>query len=141
MATLENAIALAVRAHQGQKDKAGAPYILHPLRLMFKMKSDHARMAAILHDVIEDTSTTLDDLHRAGYPKAVIAAVDCLTRRQGETYEKFMSRARRNPLARQVKLADLEDNMDIRRLSALSDKDLDRLKKYHRFWQETIAAA
>jgi (p)ppGpp synthase/HD superfamily hydrolase len=134
MATLEDAILLAVQAHQGQKDKAGAPYVLHPLRLMLRMGSDIEMMVAVLHDVVEDTPYTLLDLQQAGYPEQVLEALDCLTRRQNETYEEFIERVKANPLARKVKIADLEDNMDIRRISDLQEKDMERLKRYRRAW-------
>ncbi|TEU14467.1 MAG: GTP pyrophosphokinase [Anaerolineales bacterium] len=134
MATLEDAILLAVQAHQGQKDKAGAPYILHPLRVMFRMGSDVEMMVAILHDVLEDTQYTLLDLQQAGYLEQVLEALDCLTRRENETYEEFIERVETNPLARKVKIADLEDNMDIRRISAPQEKDMERLKRYRRAW-------
>jgi len=134
MATLEDAILLAVQAHQGQNDKAGAPYILHPLRVMLRMGSDIEMMVAVLHDVLEDTQYTLLDLQQAGYPEEVLEALDCLTRRENETYEEFIERVKTNPLARKVKIADLEDNMDIRRISAPQEKDMERLKRYRRAW-------
>ena len=134
MATLEDAILLTVQAHQGQKDKAGAPYVLHPLRVMLCMRSDIEMMVAVLHDVVEDTPYTLPDLQRAGYPEQVLEALDRLTRRQNETYEEFIERVKANPLARKVKIADLEDNMDIRRISDLQEKDMERLKRYRRAW-------
>lgn len=136
MATLEDAIRLAVQAHRGQKDKAGAPYILHPLKLMLRMRSEVERMVAVLHDVVEDTPYTLLGLQQAGYPEPVLEALDCLTRRGNETYEEFIERVKANPLARKVKIADLEDNMDIRRISDPQEKDMERLKKYRRAWSE-----
>jgi (p)ppGpp synthase/HD superfamily hydrolase len=136
MATLEDAIRLAVQAHRGQKDKAGAPYILHPLRLMLGLRSDVERMVAVLHDVVEDTPYTLLELQQAGYPEPVLEALDYLTRRGNETYEEFIERVKANPLARKVKVADLEDNMDIRRISDPQEKDMERLKKYRRAWSE-----
>jgi (p)ppGpp synthase/HD superfamily hydrolase len=134
MAILEGAILLAVQAHQGQKDKAGAPYVLHPLRVMLRMGSDIEMMVAVLHDVLEDTQYTLLDLQQAGYPEEVLEALDCLTRRENETYEEFIERIKTNPLARRVKIADLEDNMDIRRISDPQEKDMERLKRYRRAW-------
>jgi (p)ppGpp synthase/HD superfamily hydrolase len=134
MATLENAILLAAQAHRGQKDKAGAPYIFHPLRVMLRMRSDIQMMVAVLHDVLEDTQYTLLDLQQAGYPGEVLEALECLTRRENETYEEFIERVKTNPLARKVKIADLEDNMDIRRISAPQEKDMERLKRYRRAW-------
>jgi (p)ppGpp synthase/HD superfamily hydrolase len=134
MATLGKAIAIAAQAHQEQYDKAGAPYILHPLRLMLRMRSEMEMMAAILHDVVEDSDWTLDKLRQAGFPDEVVQAVECLTHRDGETYEEFIERVRVNAIARKVKLADLEDNMDIRRLSAVTERDTQRLHKYHAAW-------
>ena len=135
IATIEDAISIAARAHKGQKDKAGAPYLLHPLRMMLRMDSETAMMAAVLHDVVEDTDWTLGRLREAGFAEEVVEAVDCLTHREGESYEEFVGRVRANPIARQVKVADLEDNMNIRRIGQLGAKDLERLEKYHRAWR------
>lgn len=133
-ALLERAIALAVEAHQGQRDKAGMPYILHPLRMMLRMQTSEEKMAAVLHDVVEDSAWTLDTLREQGFPDVVLEAVGGLTRRTGETYEAFIARAARHPLARRVKLADLEDNLDLRRLTNLTADDLERLIRYQRAW-------
>lgn len=130
---LEDAIMLAARSHRGVTDKAGAPYILHPLRMMLRLDTDEERMAAVLHDVVEDTGVTLEDLRRAGYPDVVVEAVDHLTwRKEEESYEDFIRRAASHPVARKVKLVDLEDNMDLKRLAELTPTDLERLDKYHR---------
>lgn len=135
MPSLEEAIALAVRAHQGQKDKAGAPYILHPLRLMFRMETDTERIVAVLHDVIEDSPHSLEELSHAGYPPEITEALDCLTKRKNEPYAAFIERVKTNPLARKVKLADLEDNLNEKRLKTITSKDLDRLSKYRMAWK------
>ena len=135
MANLEEAIGIAVEAHRGQTDRAGAPYILHPLRMMFAVQTDAERMAAVLHDVVEDTDWTLDALRERGFPEQVVAAVDNLTRREGESYEEFVRRAAMHPVARRVKVADLEDNMDVRRIGSVSPEDTERLTKYHRAWR------
>ena len=135
MPNLEDAIALAVKAHKGQVDKADQVYILHPLRVMFAVDGEIARMVAVLHDVIEDSDTTLDDLLAMGYPNEVISALDCLTRREDESYMEFVQRAKVNPIAREVKLADMEDNMDIRRLTQITDKDRERLNRYRNAWK------
>ena len=136
MKQLEKAILIAVQAHTaaGQEDKAGAPYILHPLRVMLRMTTEAEMMAAVLHDVVEDTGWTLDGLRREGFPEEVVEAVDCLTRKEGETYDAFISRAGRNDLARRVKLADLEDNMDVKRMRALTEGDAHRLNRYLASW-------
>src|SRR5688572_15682369 len=116
MSKLEDAIALAVEAHRGQKDKSGAPYILHPLRVMFSCETEIERIVAMLHDVDEDTGRTFDDLRKLCFSEEVLAALECVTKRDGEGYEQFVQRAAANPVARKVKLADLKDNMDLRRL-------------------------
>ncbi|WP_163996191.1 HD domain-containing protein [Pyxidicoccus caerfyrddinensis] len=134
MPTLEAALALAVEAHRGQRDKAGQPYILHPLRVMMRLETDAERTVAMLHDVVEDTPWTLERLREAGYPEDVLRALDALTRRDGETYEAFIERLRPDALARRVKLADLEDNMDVRRLTAVTPKDAERLARYRAAW-------
>jgi (p)ppGpp synthase/HD superfamily hydrolase len=134
LATLEDAIVLAALAHKGQRDKAGAKYILHPLRLMLQMQTDEERMVAVLHDVVEDSDHTLDDLRQRGFPEDVIDAIDALSRRKadGETYEEFIARAGRNPLASRVKIADLEDNSDLTRIAAPTEKDFRRVERYRR---------
>lgn len=119
MSTLENAISIAAQAHAGQLDKAGAPFILHPLRVMLRVDGDEERMAAVLHDVVEDSPWTLGDLRAEGFSEAVLAAVDCLTRREGEVYLDFCRRAAANEIARRVKLADIDDNLDPQRVAAL----------------------
>lgn len=134
--TLEDAIALALRVHRGAVDKGGQPYILHPLRLMVRLDDPHARMAAVLHDVVEDGDVTLDDLRAQGYPEPVVRALDGLTRRRdpAESYEAFIERVAVDPLATRVKLADLEDNMDVRRLTAVGPAEAARLERYVRAW-------
>ena len=134
MATLEEAIALAVQAHKGQKDRNNQPYILHPLRVMMRLETETERIVGVLHDVIEDTSITPDDLRKAGYSEEVLAALDCVTKREGEAYEDFVLRSATNPVARRVKLADLEDNMDVKRLSEVKEKDIERLNRYLKAW-------
>jgi (p)ppGpp synthase/HD superfamily hydrolase len=134
-ATIEDAISIAAIAHRGMKDKSGAPYILHPLRMMMQVKSEEAKMAAVLHDVVEDTAISLEDLRQKGFSEAVLTAVDCLSRREGESYEEFIERVETNPIAREVKIADLEDNMNIRRINEIKPKDLERIEKYHGFWR------
>lgn len=130
MSNIEAAITLACKAHQGQIDKGGSPYILHPLRLMIRMSSAAEMMAAVMHDVVEDGDVSLQDLRVLGFPESVVSAVDCLTRRKGEDYEGFIKRLAANPLARKVKMEDLKDNMDLTRLSDVTDKDLKRQEKY-----------
>lgn len=130
LSTLERAIAIAAAAHAGATDKGGQPYILHPLRVMLAVESMEARIAAVLHDVVEDTNWTLDRLHREGFSETVLQALDALTRRENEDYLVFVRRARINPISRQVKMADLTDNMDLSRLPSPTARDLDRINKY-----------
>lgn len=136
MPNLEDAILLALEAHRGQKDKGGEPYILHALRVMLRMTTEHERSAAVLHDVVEDAGIGLADLRREGYPEPIVEAIDCLTRREGESYEAFITRLEPNPLARKVKLADLHDNMDLRRIPDPQQQDHQRLERYRRAWME-----
>ncbi|MBM3462717.1 MAG: HD domain-containing protein [Armatimonadetes bacterium] len=132
---LARAIEIAARAHVDQVDKVGAPYVLHPLRMMLRMATDEEKMAAVLHDVVEDTDVSLDDLRREGIPEAVLAAVDALTKRPDEDYTAFVHRAAANPIARRVKMADLEDNMNLLRLQEVTDSAVERLRKYHAHWR------
>lgn len=130
MATLERAIAIAAEAHAGQVDKGGQPYILHPLRVMFRVDGAHERMVAVLHDVVEDTAVTLELLKREGFPEPVISAITALTKYPGETRLQAATRAAANPIARIVKLADNADNMDLSRIPNPSEKDLARIREY-----------
>jgi (p)ppGpp synthase/HD superfamily hydrolase len=132
MATLERAIEIAAKAHAGQVDKAGQPYVLHPLRMMLAVTTPEARMAAVLHDVVEDTAVTLEELRDEGFPAAVISAVEALTKRDGEDYETFIRRVAPNPIAREVKLADLRDNSDLSRILEPTERDRERIAKYRR---------
>ncbi len=134
-ALIERALAIALEAHTGQVDKAGQAYILHPLRLMHAMQSDEQRIVAIMHDVIEDTDWTLNRLREEGFGERVVRAIDAVTNRPGEDYDEFVMRAKADPIGRAVKMADVEDNMNTRRLETLKDKDLKRLAKYHRAWR------
>ena len=129
-ATLDDVLRIAVLAHRGKRDKGGAPYILHPLRLLLRMQTEAEMMAGVLHDVVEDSDWTLDQLRAEGIPAEVIDAIDHLTRREREGYEDFIARVGANPLARRVKLADLEDNLNLLRLPSLDAHDLTRLQRY-----------
>lgn len=131
MKLLGKAARIAAVAHEHQLDKAGEAYILHPLSLMARAQTDDERIVALLHDVVEDSEWTLEALAAEGFPPHILDAIDCLTSRDGENYDEFITRVMANSLAAQVKLLDIEDNMDMRRLGALTDKDLERLQKYH----------
>ena len=130
MTTLENAIAIAAKAHAGQTDNGGAPYILHPLRVMMKLSEPKERIVAVLHDVVEDSPVTFNDLRQAGFDEEVIEAVRALTKLPGESRMDAAQRARRNPIARRVKLADVGDNMDPSRIGAMTAKDEARMAQY-----------
>lgn len=131
MSTLERAIAIAVEGHAGVTDKGGAPYILHPLRVMLSLSSPEERIVAVLHDVCEDCpGWTLGRLRAEGFSDRVITALDSVTKRSGEDYEPFIKRAAADPIGRRVKLADLQDNSDISRIAAPTDADHQRIAKY-----------
>lgn len=129
---LEKALEIAAKAHSGQTDKAGTAYILHPIRVSCKCFTDEEKIVALLHDTVEDTYVTADYLLSEGFPRGIVDAVISVTRRKDESYEDFIRRCRSNPVGRQVKLHDLEDNMDISRLHEVTEKDLPRLNKYIR---------
>ena len=131
MSLIEKAIAIAVEAHKGQEDKAGDPYILHPLRVMFQMETREEMVVAVLHDVLEDTPITPDQLRENGFSETVLEALDSVTKRAGETYEDFVRRAALHPIGKKIKLADLRDNMYLSRLEEITDNDIKRVKKYH----------
>jgi guanosine-3',5'-bis(diphosphate) 3'-pyrophosphohydrolase len=133
-AFLEQAIHLALAAHAGQQYPAAEPepYILHPLRVMCAVEAAHARIAAVLHDVIEDTEVTLADLQSAGYTRPVIHAVDCLTHRGGETYVAYIERVSTDPIATMVKVADLRDNLRNNQSLTPTSSVLERIGRYER---------
>lgn len=132
MATIERAIEIAAKAHEGQFDKAGSPYIFHPLRVMLSLSGEEERIVAVLHDVVEDSDLTLEDLKSQGFSSSIIEAVESLTKRPGENYEDFVRRAACNSIGREVKLADLSDNFDLSRIEKPNEKDYERVKKYQR---------
>ncbi len=133
MATPERAVELAARAHAGQKDKAGGPYIFHALRLMLRVSGEAAQMAAVLHDVVEDTAVTLADLRAEGFPAEVVAAVECLTYRPDEPYADYIIRCSADPIARAVKVADLEDNAALPRALLRPDREAADLARFRRY--------
>ena len=137
MSTLERAIEIATEAHRGQFDKAGNDYIGHPLRVMAAGKTTEEKIVGVLHDVIEDTDWTFDRLAAEGFSAEVIDALRCVTKlSEDEPYDNFIARVKASPLAVAVKLNDLSDNMDIRRLPYISNKDVKRLKKYLRAYKQ-----
>ncbi|RON36097.1 GTP pyrophosphokinase [Pseudomonas frederiksbergensis] len=130
--TLERAIAIAAAAHEGQVDKGGAPYILHPLRVMLRVNTLEERIVAVLHDVVEDCGISFDDLRNEGFSETVLMAIASVTKVPGESYEAFIERVAQNPIGRVVKLADLEENSDLSRIAQPSWEDLERVEKYRR---------
>ncbi len=130
MATLEKAIALAAVAHSGQKDKGGAPYILHPIRVMLRLEGDADRIVAVLHDVVEDSDITLDALAAEGFSPEILRAIDALTKQPGETRLQAAARAAKNEIARRVKLADNAENCDLTRIANPTERDMARLHEY-----------
>lgn len=134
MSDLERALEIAFQGHKGQRERNGRPYILHPLRVMLQQKTEKAMIVAILHDLVEDTQWTLEQLTAEKFSQEIIQAVDAMTHREDESYEDYLLRVKENPLAVQVKLADLKDNTDITRLKEITEKDFGRLKKYHNAW-------
>lgn len=129
---LTEAIILAARAHEGQLDKGGHPYIFHPLRLMLQLESEKDRIIAILHDVIEDTDWTLDKLREEGFSEEIVSVIDSLSRREEENYEEYIGRLLLDPTACRIKLLDLRDNLDLTRIRVESADVRERVKKYQR---------
>lgn len=139
MSTLQRAIDIATEAHHGQFDKSGKDYIGHPLRVMEMGKTEEEKIVGVLHDVVEDSAWTFEALEAEGFSQEIIAALKCVTKQsENENYDDFIERVKKNPLAVAVKINDLTDNMDIRRLPYLSDKDIKRLKKYLKAYKKLI---
>lgn len=133
MATLERALAIAAAAHAGQQDRQGAPYILHPLAVMQLVDDLDTKIVAILHDVVEDTNVTFEDLRQAGFAPHILAALELVTHQKGVPYADYVVAAKANPIARAVKLADLTDNTRIDRALVrpqLLERDLKRMQRY-----------
>ncbi len=124
------AITVAYNAHQGQLDRAGLPYILHPLHVAEQMKDEDTCVVALLHDVIEDTDLTLENLREYGFTEAQIEGVRVMTREEDADYFEYIRSVKTNPLALAVKLEDLKHNSDVTRIIEITDKDLQRLEKY-----------
>lgn len=134
---LEKSIIIATKAHSGQFDKGGSPYILHPLRVMLSLDNDEDRIVGILHDVLEDTSITLQHLEDNGFlgEIEILHALVSITRKSHESYKDFILRVKLNPIALRVKLADLRDNMNISRINNPTEKDFARIEKYKKAYK------
>ena len=135
MPNLERAIEIAISAHKGQTDKGGNPYILHPLRVMMSLESQAEKMVGVLHDVVEDSDWTFEDLENEGFPVDVIDALKSVTKNESEHgsdegYFRFVERAKLNPIGARVKIADLQDNLDISRIPELDESAMQRINKY-----------
>lgn len=126
----QRAYALAKKAHLGQKDKGGNDYIEHPKAVASMMDTDIEKAVAYLHDVVEDTKISFDDLKEYGFPSQIIEAVKALTKQKSESYDVYIDRVIKNPIAKKVKLVDMKHNSDITRIKNPSQKDYDRCQKY-----------
>lgn len=135
MPTLTKVIEIATQAHQGQVDKAGKPYISHPLAVMGLVKGESEKIVAILHDVVEDTPITLTDFAAEGFSPECLVAVDAITKRDGEPLEDYLERVKSNPIAINVKLADLTHNMDLSRIAEPTAKDFAQVERYKPTYQ------
>ena len=127
---LELALSIATEAHRGQFDKAGIDYIEHLIFVASQVDSEEEKAVTLLHDVIEDSSVTAEELLNAGLPETVVTAVQILSKKKGQDYQTYLKTVKSNPLARAVKLADLKHNSDLLRLETITGKDLERLEKY-----------
>lgn len=138
---LDKMLVIATNAHSGQFDRGGNPYILHPLKVMHYLKTDDEELMCIAlgHDVIEDTKVTYRDLRDAGISERVIAGIRALTKLPGQTYDEYKEGVFANVDAMRVKMADLRHNTDIRRLKGVSEKDIERMVKYQKFYLELQA--
>ncbi|WP_143305250.1 phosphohydrolase [Chitinophaga vietnamensis] len=139
--TLSRAIEIAIDAHKNQVDKYGQPYIGHVFRVMQQGRTEDEKILGVLHDVVEDSDWTFEALAREGLAPHILEALRCVTKLSDEEdYEHFVNRTLQNRLACLVKLNDLTDNMDIKRMSIVQDKDVARLNKYLHAWQRISAA-
>lgn len=138
MPDLERALQVAVQAHAGQKDKSGASYIFHPIRVMMRCKTPDAKILALLHDVVEDTSVTFEELRAEGFSSESLATLRLLTHSENEPYEDYIERLSNNRSAEEVKIADLEDNADVRRLREVDERSVDRLRKYLKAYRRLV---
>jgi GTP diphosphokinase / guanosine-3',5'-bis(diphosphate) 3'-diphosphatase len=138
---LNKMLVLATNAHSGQYDRGGNPYILHCLKVMHYLRSDDEELQCIAlgHDIVEDTDVTYKQLVEEGFTERIIEGIQCLTKQRGETYDEYKLRVFSSEDAMRVKLADLRHNSDIRRLKGVTEKDIARIEKYHRFWLEITA--
>lgn len=126
----KKALKLCFEAHKEQEDKSGMPYVFHPFHLAEQMGDENTTVVALLHDVVEDTDNTLDDLRELGFGENVLEALKLLTHDDGVDYMEYVQAIKGNPIAKEVKLADLRHNSDISRLDTVDEKALTRREKY-----------
>jgi (p)ppGpp synthase/HD superfamily hydrolase len=134
ISVLEKALEIALQAHRGQKDRYGEPYILHPLRIMARVHTKDQKIVALLHDVVEDSAWTIEQLRQEGFSSGILEAVQALTKNPGEDYMNYIRRTAVTYLSRAIKMADLEDNMDLTRCPQMESKDLTRMNRYLTAW-------
>jgi len=135
MSLIEKAISIALRAHEGQEQRNGEPYILHPLYVMQQVDGELLKTAAVLHDVVEDSDMSFESLQNEGFPGEILRLIDALTRRPDEDYSDYIARIVQTPEAIPIKLADLKHNMNALRLQEFSEKDGERMRRYHRAYR------
>lgn len=135
---LNKMLVLATNRHAGQFDRGGNPYILHPLKVMYYLKSNDEELQciALAHDLIEDTDTTYTELYEMGFTNRIVEGIRALTKVPGETHDQYKSRVKANKDAVLVKMQDLRHNTDIRRLKGVTEKDMARLARYNQFFLE-----
>lgn len=129
---VEKAIRIAVNAHMGQLDKAGQPYILHPLRVMMGCETAAEKVIAVLHDVVEDTSTTLEMLQHEGFSSDILNDIFLLTKKKGQDWDDFIRNIKNSNRATKIKLLDMQDNSNLFRMQIVEEKHLKMVQKYHR---------
>ena len=135
----KKAMKLAFAAHKDQVDKSGIPYVFHPIHLAEQMESEETAIVALLHDVVEDTEYTLQDIAAVGFPQEVLEALALMTHDEAVPYMDYVTRLKGNPIARTVKLADLRHNSDLTRLDAVDEKAIARIEKYRKAMTELLA--
>jgi len=137
---LQQAIAIAAKAHEGQVDKAGKPYLDHPLAVMENVNSLDQKIVAVLHDAVEDSELTLEQLRSEGFPEVLVSAIEAITKIEGEAYATYLERVIANPIALPVKIADVTNNLDLRRIAHPTEADFQRIAKYKKVLSQLRAA-
>jgi (p)ppGpp synthase/HD superfamily hydrolase len=137
---LQRAIAIAAKAHEGQVDKAGNPYLAHPLFVMENVNSIEEKIVAVLHDAVEDSELTLEQLRSEGFPEVLVSAIAAITKIEGEAYAAYLERVIANPIALRVKIADVTHNLDLGRIANPTEADFQRIAKYKKVLSQLRAA-